>query len=321
MRKRGGGRRGCTHPPAPWYLLPLDALQDLFVFTFPVPFSPASHPLPSPDQRDQDVSAPSAHPPTTQGAIPAARKSLIQRLGPAGLLGIAWLAFPPLSGFLLLGYANTISTWLKSHGNATGLTIYITAFIFAAGLGILPTYSQAILAGFAFGPVHGFLAALCGFGGASLVGYIIARTVAKNRVVNVINENPKAKAIADSLVNRGRWRTLAIVTLLRVPPNSPFAITNLVMASLRIPLPIYLIGTLIGMSPRTFVAVYLGSQLQQWTGKEKPPLWAIIGGFVASFIVLGIIGAIANNALKRVAARPLAARTSDAASTSAPAAK
>jgi MFS family permease len=36
-----------------------------------------------------------------------------------------------------------------------------------------------------------------------------------------------------------------IVTLVRLPPNSPFAITNLVLASAGVPRPVYLLGTAI----------------------------------------------------------------------------
>ena len=66
-------------------------------------------------------------------------------------------------------------------------------------------------------------AALVGFTGGGLLGYQVARRVSKDRVEELIEGNPKARAIRDALRRRGPWRTLLVVTLLRLPPNSPFA--------------------------------------------------------------------------------------------------
>lgn len=236
----------------------------------------------------------------TDAPEPTRSRDVLKKLGPAGALGIAWLALPPLCSVLLFAYSRTISDWFRSHGDVRGIALFVGAFVMLAGLGLLPTYAQAILAGFAFGQTNGFLAALAGFAGASVIGYLVARTVSQDRVLEVIASNPRAQAVADALVHRDAWRTLGIVALLRLPPNSPFAISNLVMASVRIPLPIFLAGTVIGMSPRTFVAVYFGSQLQVWTGKESPPWAVVVGGAVATIIAMGVIGLIANQALARV---------------------
>src|SRR5690606_23576993 len=100
---------------------------------------------------------------------------------PAGFLAVAWTAMPPLGGFLLLAYIGDISGWLQAH-QTQGVVLYAVIFMFSAGFGALPTYSQALLGGWAFGPVVGFLAAWAGFAGASIVGYTIARTVSRRRV-------------------------------------------------------------------------------------------------------------------------------------------
>jgi uncharacterized membrane protein YdjX (TVP38/TMEM64 family) len=236
----------------------------------------------------------------TDAPEPTKPRDVLKKLGPAGALGIAWLALPPLCSVMLFAYSRTISEWFRSHGDVRGIALFVGAFVLLAGLGLLPTYAQAILAGFAFGQTNGFLAALAGFAGASLIGYLVARTVSQGRVLEVIASNPKAQAVADALMHREAWRTLGIVALLRLPPNSPFAISNLVMASVRIPLPIFLVGTVIGMSPRTFVAVYFGSQLQVWTGKESPPWAVVVGGAVVTLVAMAVIGVIANQALTRV---------------------
>ncbi len=213
---------------------------------------------------------------------------------------------PPLAGFALLWQVEAVSVWLRSH-DGLGLVIYIGAFIILAGLGLLPTYAQAIAGGWCFGMLVGVPAALTGFVGASVVGYFVARTVSRHRVEDVINSNPKSRAVRDALIGQGFLKTLGTVALLRLPPNSPFALTNLVMASAGVRLAPFAIGTLIGMAPRTALAVYLGSGLQTLTREtlspSAAPKWVYIGGIALTLLVVIIIGHIANKAVARVTAR------------------
>ncbi len=229
--------------------------------------------------------------------------SFFKRLGPAGFLAIAWTAMPPLGGFLLLAFIGDISGWLETH-QLLGVVLYSVLFMFSAGFGALPTYSQALLGGWAFGPVVGFLAAWAGFVGASLIGYTIARTISKRRVEKMIDESPKARAVRDALIGHGMLRTTAIVSLIRVPPNSPFALTNLAMAASGVRLVPYVIGTALGMAPRTFAAVWLASEGAKRGDNlvdlfKREPVEIIIA-LAITFAVLGVIGYIAQRALEKV---------------------
>lgn len=251
---------------------------------------------------------------TPQPAPPAGESKVtfgevVRKLGPASWLALAALVAPPLGGFLVLGFIDSIAQWLESHG-AMGPWIYLAAFAVSAGLALLPTYSQSILGGWAFGLATGYPAALGGFVGGAAIGYAIARPVASTRVEKLIEEHPKWVAVRNALLGGGFWKTLGIVTLLRLPPNSPFAATNLVLASVRVPWLTYLIATAVGMTPRTAAAVWLGQKLHGDFSSMKEaldqgqPLWLKIGAIAVTIvvvvIVLGVIGHIANKALKRV---------------------
>jgi len=248
--------------------------------------------------------APGLDPDAPQTTPP--KRSLLERLGPAGLLGLLWAVAPAFGGILLLARINHASDWLNSHGLAVALAAYVGIFIATAGVGLLPTYPQSILAGWVFGAALGIPAALAGFGGASLIGYAIARAVSQDRVEKVINDNAKARAVRDSLLRSGFWKSLLIVTLVRVPPNSPFALTNGVLAASGVRLVPYFLGTVIGMTPRTAAAVILAAN---WAAnneggiveavKQRGPTQFIVG-IVAAFIVLGVIGALANKAIAKV---------------------
>jgi uncharacterized membrane protein YdjX (TVP38/TMEM64 family) len=260
---------------------------------------------PSPEQR------PTLPPETPQLPGPPADNGpgdVFKRLGPAAWLGVFWAAMPAIGGFLVLFNMGPISEFLRGEAEAgamreaLGVATYTLIFIVSAGCGLLPTYSQAILAGYAFGVPVGFAAAWVGFGGASMVGFLIARNFARRRVEHEIERSVKARVVRDALLESGFARALLIVTLVRVPPNSPFALMNLVLTASGVRKRVYLMGTLIGMAPRTFAAVLIGSQITQLAGKDdiQTPRWMVVVGIVLTLAVLGVIGTIANSALKRV---------------------
>ncbi len=223
---------------------------------------------------------------------------VIRRLGPTGPLAVVAATMPALGGFLLLAFIDPISQWLLSH-QGWGIILYTSLFAILAGLALLPTYSQALLGGWAFGSLFGVPAAMLGFTGGALIGYFIAQRVAGQRAVEVIAENPKWQAVYDVLVNSGFWKTLGYVTLLRLPPNSPFAMTNLVMAATRVPLVPYLVGTFFGMLPRTAAVVVLGAQLDN-LHEDDQPWWMYILGIALAVVVLIILAQVANRAIARV---------------------
>ena len=232
------------------------------------------------------------------GADDTSAGAVLRRLGPAAWLGLIWAVLPAIGGFVLLANMAPVSEWLRSH-QTMGYGIYVGLFILTAGLGLLPTYSQAVLAGYAFGVVGGFPAALVGFVGASLLGRVIARRYAQKRVERELATHKKAAAVRSALVGRGFWPTLGIVTLVRVPPNSPFALTNLVLTATGVKLPTYIIGTAVGMSPRTLAAAIIGAQITDWSDASRPK-WLVVGGIALTVVVVVIIGQIASKAIHKV---------------------
>jgi uncharacterized membrane protein YdjX (TVP38/TMEM64 family) len=240
-------------------------------------------------------------------APPATRapSSVARALGPTGLLGLAWTAAPAACGVLLLANLGPVSEWLLYH-RPVGLAVYTAVFVLGAGLGFLPTYAQSILGGWVFGVAAGLPAALLGFTGGA--GSARRRPPRLRPREALIERNEKAHAIRDALVGRSATRTFLVVVLLRLPPNSPFALTNLVMATTGVPLPAFLAGTLLGMVPRTAVAVSLAAaaaateaeDIQTFVRHQRPLL--LVAGVVGGVAVLGVLGAIARRALRRVTA-------------------
>ena len=232
--------------------------------------------------------------------------AMLKRLGPAAILGVAWSTVPSFAGVMLVLNMEPIRLALVGDGSnmvmmMTGMSIYLVGFVLLAGFGCLPTVSQAILAGYAFGVPVGLALALAGFGGASLVGYTVVSKVARSRVEQELVNKPKAKMLRDALLHANPKQALLLVTLVRVSPSSPFALTNLLLASLGVSRKVFFFGTIFGMLPRTLAAVLIGQQFTGWTGEIDKPKWLIVGGIVAIIILVIVVSKVAASALVRVA--------------------
>lgn len=234
---------------------------------------------------------------------PESAATIARKLGPLAWLAVIAVVFPVLGGFATLYYINPLAAWFRSHGDI-GPLLYAAGFAVIGGVALLPTYAQSALGGWAFGFAVGGIAALCGFAGAALLAYFIARRAGGTRAQQLIVEHPKWKAVYDALVGTGFWRALLIVTLLRLPPNSPFALTNLVLAATGVPLAAYTVGTIVGLAPRTLFVVFVAAQLQTFSLDAIKQPWILVVNVAAALIVIAIIGALASRALRTVTARP-----------------
>jgi uncharacterized membrane protein YdjX (TVP38/TMEM64 family) len=73
------------------------------------------------------------------------------------------------------------------------------------------------------------------------------------------------------------------------------------MASTGVSKRAFLIGTAIGMAPRTFIAVYLASQVQELTNESaSTPKWLLIVGVALALAVFAILYIIGDRAVKKV---------------------
>lgn len=232
----------------------------------------------------------------------------LRKLGPVGLLGILWAAIPSLLGLYMVARLGTIAEFLVRHHDAGGAAGWTALMALCIGLGLLPVYSNTLLCGWVYGWLLGGGLAMTSYFLAAIIGFYLAHGVSHARVNALIESHDGARRVRRALVFEDRRKTLLIVTLWRLS-GSPFPLTNLAMASCGVPLGTYLLGTMCGLTPRVFIGTLMAGAVASTgardiqslvTESQHPALW--VSGFIASMIVLGIIGQIARRALQRVTA-------------------
>ena len=247
---------------------------------------------------------PAASVPPRVPALDAMPAESTTRRNAAFALAIAWVTVPPLIGFKLLANIGAVGEWLKEDPSR-GIPAYILLFAISSGLGILPTYAQAILGGWVFGLALGAPAAIAGCVGGALLGWSFSRLVSGRGIETWLDTKPKARAIRSALVGAHQVRLMWLVALLRLPPNSPVAIANLAMASTGVRLLPFMAGTAIGMTPRTIAAAGVaaagaatGASDIQALIRDQGWLWFGIG-IVALVAAFSVISHVAKRALKQ----------------------
>ena len=250
--------------------------------------------------------------PATEGTRSQRFWALMRRLGPVGPVAIISMTLPAVMGILLVLACKWYETPLKEFAAARpmlALATYVVGFAILAGFPVLPTYSVSFLGGYIFKVQMGFAASLAGYTGAAMVSYVFLHLLSGNRVENIIDEHPKWRAVRNELLARSTWRTLGIVALLRLPPNLPFAVVNLVIVTARIGLGVYFVGTMLGVVPRTLVVVYIAAAASNLGEAGASVGWLTIGGIAVAVVVLGVITHLAHNAIRAMASAPVAPRS------------
>nr|MDQ3323164.1 VTT domain-containing protein [Acidobacteriota bacterium] len=112
----------------------------------------------------------------------------------------------------------------------------------------------------------------------------------------------KAEILHKALLGKNFKRAALVITLLRLSPAMPFALTNLLMTAARVPLSAFLIGTLIGMLPRSAAVVFFGAGLSELDFNEPFNIWTFVFGFVATLLSVIVISYFSKQALAKMTA-------------------
>lgn len=144
---------------------------------------------------------------------------------------------------------------LRQWGQGYWLGLYVlSALCMAAAL--LPSSFVAGLGGYLFG-WPSLLPLVTAYLAAALLGYVAARFADGGGVARYAARYPRAQRMIGHLHRHGFWLT-ALLRLL--PVGAPFALTNVLLATAGIGWPQFVLGSAVGMLPRTVLALWLGTQ-------------------------------------------------------------
>lgn len=215
--------------------------------------------------------------------------------------GIALLTtFLPIVGSMfLLTVVYQISPWLQEN-REVGVVIFVTFMTILSGVALLATNILGIVSGFAFDFQMGIVAQLLGIIGASTVMFLLAKRYASKNFLSTIDQKPKLKAIHHALLNENVFKTLLIITLIRLSPAMPFAVSNFIISASGVTFRTFILGTILGMTPRASALVFVGSSLSELDFSEPQESWMLILGIGATILAVIVVSVVSKRALNNL---------------------
>jgi uncharacterized membrane protein YdjX (TVP38/TMEM64 family) len=174
---------------------------------------------------------------------------------------LRWMSLAAMAAsFLLLirilpvaRLSSVLQTWVESLGLwgpiALGVVYVIAALLFVPGS--LLTLAAGAIYGLTLGMVIVSMASTT----AAALAFLIARYVARDRVLRTLEQSPRLRAIDGAIGEQG-WK---IVALLRLSPAVPFNLQNYLYGVTAVRFGPAVLASWVAMLPGTFLFVYLGS--------------------------------------------------------------
>ncbi len=225
----------------------------------------------------------------------------VRELDRVAILGAATAVVPIANSTMLLVFAATAGNWLRLNWEI-GTVIYVLFVWLVCGFALLPTNVIGILCGWAFDFPLGICLHLLAIVGASLVSSYVLSPLVGDNLQKFLARHEKAKILHKTLLDKSFKRTTLVITLLRLSPAMPFALTNLLMTAARVPLSSFLIGTFVGMLPRSAAVVFFGAGLSELNFNEPFNVWTFVFGFVATLASVVVISYFSKEALAKMTA-------------------
>jgi uncharacterized membrane protein YdjX (TVP38/TMEM64 family) len=196
--------------------------------------------------------------------------------------------------------------WVRRppSGSLLAPVLAVVAFSLLGGLGLLPTITLSIFSGWAFGFAVGCPTAVLGLTGAGCVNFLLGRWLAGRQFLDAVDSHPRWKTVYRALLGCGERRAMLIVALLRVPTVPPYGATSIALAALNVRLRPFVVGSLLGVIPRTALYVMLAARLQpdKFDPGKTNSWWTLAVSAGATLAVLAVITILARRALKKLTA-------------------
>lgn len=215
-----------------------------------------------------------------------------------GMTGVT-VVLPTIGSLLMLTVIYQISPWLQNN-QQIGFLFFVSFMTIFSGLALIATNILGVVSGFAFDFQIGVVAQMTGLVGASTLMFLLTSRYISKNFLATIEKKPKLKAIHHALLNESVFKTLLIITLIRLSPAMPFAGTNFIISASGVSFRTFILGTILGMSPRATALVFVGSSLSELNFSEPQEAWLVILGIVATILSIIVISIVGKRALNKL---------------------
>mmetsp|Transcript_44277 Transcript_44277/g.106662 ORF Transcript_44277/g.106662 Transcript_44277/m.106662 type:complete len:420 (-) Transcript_44277:2045-3304(-) len=163
----------------------------------------------------------------------------------------------------------------------------------------IPAVPLTITAGYLFGIGRGFAVVVISAGIAAAMSFTIGRTLLRSYVLRKMEAYPKFKKL-DKAVGKEGFR---VMLLIQMSPFFPFAFGNYIYATTSIKFWAFWCGTVLGISPGSFVYVYSGHVGEELLGDASGmiyPWYVYILFLLLIIIILHFIASTANRIIENM---------------------
>lgn len=196
----------------------------------------------------------------------------------------------------------TFSDFIEGYG-AAGYALFVAGY---AGLEILaiPAIPLTMSAGLLFGTVVGTILVSISGTIAATAAFLIARYLARDRILKLAEGNKKFLAI-DKAIGENGFR---VVALLRLSPLLPLSLSNYLYGLTSVDLLPYVLGSWLGMLPGTWAYVSAGAvgrafiqqESENGSGGGSEHLWTLGIGLLVTVIAATYVTRLAKDAIKDI---------------------
>lgn len=233
---------------------------------------------------------------------------IIRELGHLTPMALVMLFLPMAGSLVLIFFLAPIGDWLRDN-REIGTLIYFISVVLVCGFSLVPTNVIGLVGGWSFGFPVGLAILMAAIVGAAVLSFLIQSRISGRKLPDVVSRHAKADAIYRALLREDYWRTTFIIFLLRVSVIMPFVFTNFLLASARLPLGAYIIGTFAGMLPRSAAMVFAGAGLSVLDPQNSRDMVAISLGIVATMVSVVVLARLSRRALEKIAVDEQAVKT------------
>lgn len=223
-------------------------------------------------------------------------RDYIKELGKLTPIALVTTFLPIPGAIALLFFGPAFGNWLRENSEI-GFAVYFLVVLVFCGLALMATNVIGIIGGWAFGIYVGLAILMAGIVGAAFISFLIHRRIVGDKLPEITGKHPKAQAIYEALVEQGFWRAATIIFLVRLSVIMPFALTNFLLASAKVPWPSYVLGTFFGMLPRSGAVAFAGAGLSELNFDNPSQNWIMALGITATVVMVIVISIISRKAL------------------------